>query len=55
MCTQISDRLTRLKNIIVYNVPEAEGTSTLKADKAIHDTNLMKDLLGHTTGGKYQP
>ena len=53
VCTQINDRLTRLKNIIVYNVPE--GTSTLKADNAIHDTNLMKELLGHTTGGKYQP
>ena len=53
MCTQINDRLTRLKNIVVYNVPE--GTSTLKADNAIHDTNLMKELLGHTTGGKYQP
>ena len=53
VCTQINDRLTRLKNIVVYNVPE--GTSTLKADNAIHDTTLMKELLGHTTGGKYQP
>ena len=45
--------MTSLKNIVVYNVPEE--TSTLKADNAIHDTNLMKELLGHTTGGKYQP
>ena len=53
VCTQINDRMTRLKNIVVYNVPE--GTSILKADNATHDTNLMKELLGHTTGGKYQP
>ena len=53
VCTQINNRLIRLKNIIVYNVPE--GTSTLKAHNAIHDTNLMKELLGHTTCAKYQP
>lgn len=53
VCTQINDRMTRMKNIVVYNVPE--GTSTLKEDNTIHDRKLMREMSGYTTDGKYQP
>ena len=42
-----------MKNIVVYNVPE--GTSTLKAENATHDREVMKQLTEHTTEGQYQP
>ena len=51
--TQVNDRINRMKNIVVYNVPE--GTSTLKVESATHDRELMKQLTEHTTDGQYQP
>ena len=51
--TQVNDRINRRKNIVVYNVQE--GTSTLKAENATHDRELMKQLTEPTTGGQYQP
>ena len=42
-----------MKNIVVYNVPE--GISTLIAENATHERELMKQLTEHTTDGQYQP
>ena len=45
--------MNRIKNIVAYNVPE--GTSSLKADNVIHDSQLMMILSELITDGKYQP
>ena len=51
--TKVNDRINRMKNIVVYNLPE--GTSTLKAENATDDRELMKQLTEHSTDGQYQP
>ena len=50
--TQVNDRINIMKNIIVYNMPE--GTSTLKAENATHDREIMRQLTEQTTDGHYQ-
>ena len=42
-----------MKNSVAYNVPE--GTSTMKADNVIRDSQVMTTLYEHTTDGIYQP
>ena len=49
--TQVNDKIYRMKNIIVQNVPE--GTSTRKAENATHERELMKQLTEQY--GQYQP
>ena len=49
--TQVNDRINRMTNIVVYNVPE--GISTLKAENPTHDRELIKQLTEHTTDGLY--
>ena len=50
--TQVNDRINIMKNIVVYNMPE--GTSTLKAENATHDREIMRQLTEQTTDGHYQ-
>ena len=52
VCIQTNDIMIRMRNIVVYNVPE--GTTSLKADNAIQDNQLLTKLSELITDGKYQ-
>ena len=51
----LNNRVSEVKDAVAKVADLPEETSTIRAENATHDRELMKQLTEHTTDGQYQP